>query len=119
VRTILREQFGVEVEADWGVYPGPDAAVDAEISRHKARWLPVELGRERAGDVCEFWQAGVAHHVGLVIRAGLVIHVSETQNTQAQPIAVARRITPLAGIWRHPDLARAGPRPRPPVRLPR
>jgi cell wall-associated NlpC family hydrolase len=107
VRTVLREHFGVEIPGDWNIYPGPDDIVDAAIQAEKktARWIPIELNNEQPGDVCEFLQAGASLHVGVVVRRGVVLHVSETQHTQAQPIAVARRITRLAGIWRHPYLA--------------
>ena len=107
VQTVLREQFAVEVPIDWGVYPGPVEDVQEAVEATKAAvsWHPVELGSEEPGDVCEFTCPGAQPHVAIVIQRGVVLHVSATQQTQAQPIAIARRVTRLAGIWRHPDLA--------------
>lgn len=118
VRAVLSDRFDVDVPEHGGVYPGTfERVADAvEVERERGGWLPVHPGEELPGDVVVMLIASIPCHVAVVVRPGLVLHVSEGFATRADRIAAISRILPIVGIWRHPALAgrhgdREGPGP--------
>lgn len=120
VRLIWRGQFGVEVPSFRTSYDDADdgGRIAETIEANGVRspfWRPVAAGRERVGDAVhmigyfktedgQVERAGF--HVGMVVAAGVLIHIEQGIDASLGYYGRDRRIAlRVLGFYRHKDLA--------------
>jgi cell wall-associated NlpC family hydrolase len=73
------------------------------MDKESAKWVPVELGRERPGDVLLL--KALNPHVGVVVSRGVMIHIQKSTSACIDKYTATRWNKRILGIYRHADLA--------------
>ena len=103
VRLVLGE-FGVEVPSYAGGYATAKerAEISGLINGAKPFWNAVEEPREL--DVVTFRRGRLDCHVGIVVRPGFMLHVTEDVPACIETYLSSYWDRRLTGFWRHVDL---------------
>lgn len=106
VRLALAERFGVVLPSYAEAYAC--TAERREIASALAQatvvggpWRPIAAGREREGDVLTFSVMGAPLHVALVVRPGLMLHVSAGIESRVEGYRGGAWAPRLLSIHRH------------------
>lgn len=112
VHVVYREELGISLPEYLG-YGSPDEAGEIAAlidgASRSPLWLPRQ-GPALAFDVAVFRRGGLASHVGLVVRHGLMLHMVDGQAAAIEDYRDSRWASRLTGHWRHVDVV-SGMRP--------
>ncbi|WP_346915020.1 peptidoglycan endopeptidase [uncultured Roseibium sp.] len=103
MRLVLGE-FGVHVPSYTEGYAAVSerAEISGLINGAKTFWHPVEDPREL--DVVTFRRGRLECHVGIVVRPGLMLHVTDDRPSCIELYRDEHWARRLTGFWRHEDL---------------
>lgn len=108
VRLVLAEERHVTLPGYTEAYASTDerAQIAAALSGAAGQgpWRPVAIGMVRPLDVVLFSVLGRPLHVGLVVRRGLMLHISEGHESRIEPYTAGAWAPRLIAIYRHEAL---------------
>lgn len=109
VRLVYAEHLGLQV---------PDYAAEVASLQERAEvaavfaggtmgglWASVPEQTARPFDVVVFRRAGLDAHVGLVVEAGRMLHITDGQDSAIIDYGTGRWAPRLSGVYRHPVVA--------------
>jgi cell wall-associated NlpC family hydrolase len=103
----MREQFGWELPPYSGAHwhHGQSAElVGGDAATYASRYRTVEAGLERTGDVILIRMRGHPLHVGLVIKAGFMLHCHEDADACVEPYRTPMWEKRILGFYRYEEL---------------
>jgi cell wall-associated NlpC family hydrolase len=100
-----RECFGVELPGYEHISALNSREAGEIIDAQKQLWIEVEAHQERPGDVIVLREGSWPCHVGLVVKAGLMLHVDMKIETCVESYNAAAWKNQVIGIYRHAELA--------------
>ncbi len=100
-----RECYGIELP-DYQHISAMNSKEAGELfEAHRQSWVEVPERQERPGDVIWLRHGSWACHVGLIVKAGLMVHCDMGVGTCVEPYTSGPWKTRVMGIFRHADLA--------------
>jgi cell wall-associated NlpC family hydrolase len=100
-----RECFGVELPDYSHISALSSQEAGEFIAVQKKTWIEVEAHQGRPGDVIVLRHGSWPCHVGLVVKAGLMLHVDMDIDTCVEPYDSGPWKNRVIGIYRHAELA--------------
>lgn len=108
VRLVLAEERGITLPSYTEAYAsvGERAEIAAALSGAIAQrtWREVPPGREQPFDIALFSVFGRPLHVGIVVRPGLMLHVSDGHDSRIEDYRAPTWAARLIAIYRHEAL---------------
>lgn len=108
VRLAYADVLGIDLPSYVGAYAS--VTEQAEVSAHIGTvtrgdiWTAIEPASARAFDVLVFRCGSLDTHVGLVVQAGLMLHVMAREQAKHEQYSQGRWRHRLTGVFRHADL---------------
>lgn len=100
-----RECFGLEVPGYENVSALSSREAGELFELHKQDWVEVPAHQERPGDVILLRHGSWPCHIGLIVKAGLMLHVDMEIDTCVESYNSGVWKTRIIGIYRHAALA--------------
>lgn len=97
---------GVDLPSYSDLYatPADREAVSGLIAGHQLGWTEIPSRQERPLDLVLMTEAGIARHIGIVARPGLVLHMVPGRESVIEPYTTGKLSRRLAGFFRHKSL---------------
>lgn len=99
-----RECFGIEVPGYENVSALNSMEAGELFETHKKAWIEIPAHQERPGDVILLRHGSWPCHTGLVVKAGLMLHVDMKIETCIESYNAPLWKTQVVGIYRHAEL---------------
>lgn len=100
-----RECFGIELPGYEHVSALSSREAGEIIAAQSQLWAPIPAHQERPGDVIVLREGSWPCHVGLVVKAGFMLHVDLKVETCIESYNTALWRNQVVGIYRHAELA--------------
>lgn len=97
-----RGMLGIDLPSysDRYVTSADRAVLGALIEGEKGNWTEIAAGEERPMDVLLMMQQGVAQHVGVIVKPGLVLHIQPDSTALIENYRRSRLRDRIAGFFR-------------------
>lgn len=102
---LVLRSIGAPVPSYAGDYASPEerSEIAALISGAKPAWHKVDQAMEY--DLVTFRRGMIESHIGVVVKPGLMLHITRGQPSCIEDYTTGRWANRLTGIWRHAALA--------------
>ncbi|MHC2016302.1 NlpC/P60 family protein [Methylobacterium sp. CM6247] len=105
-RLVYAEQLGIEVPDYAAAVPSLQeraevAAIFAEATSSAGPWVKIGAADVAEFDILVFRRVGLAHHVGIAVGAGRMLHIDTDQDSCLVDYTTGRWALRLCGVYGH------------------